>query len=148
MHTDFGHEGMSGQFSVNPRGLTCVVGSEGISMKTLLVFVLTVAGLLGADATGTWTGSLTRSDGEVGSAHLILKQDGEKVTGTAGPGADEQHEIANGKSENGQITFELPRENGSMKFVLKQEGDEIKGEVTLERDGEVQKGQLAVTRSK
>jgi hypothetical protein len=35
-----------------------------------------------------------------------------------------------------------------MRFVLKQEGDEIKDEVSLERDGEVQKGQLAVKRSK
>lgn len=117
-------------------------------MKFLLVFVLTVAGLLGADATGTWTGSLTRSDGETSTAHLVLKQEGEKVTGTAGPGAEEQHEIQNGKAENGQITFEIPREDGSMKFVLKQEGEEIKGEVLLERDGEVQKGQLAVTRRK
>jgi len=117
-------------------------------MKLFLALVLAAGGLLAADATGTWTGSLTREGGEAGSAHLVLKQDGQKVTGTAGPGPGEQHEIQNGKSEAGKITFEIPRENGAMKFVLKLEGDEIKGEVSMERDGEVQKGQLAVTRSK
>ena len=117
-------------------------------MKVFLVLMLAAVGLLAADATGTWTGSLTRADGEQGGAHLVLKQDGQKVTGTAGPGPGEQHDIQNGKSEGGKLTFEVPRENGTMTFVLKQEGDEIKGEVSMVRDGEVQRGQLAVTRGK
>jgi hypothetical protein len=117
-------------------------------MKLFLVFLLAAVGLLAADATGTWTGSLTRESGDQGTAHLVLKQDGPKVTGTAGPNSGEQHEIQNGKAEAGKITFEVPLDNGVMKFVLNQEGDGIKGEITMERDGEVQRAQLAVTRSK
>jgi hypothetical protein len=118
-------------------------------MKFFLGLMLSVAALLAADATGTWTGSLTRDGGETGPAHLVLKQDGQKITGTAGPGPEEQHGIQNGKSEAGKITFEVPGENGTMKFVLKHEGDEIKGDVSMDRgDGEVRRGQLAVTRSK
>ena len=49
------------------------------------------------DLTGTWTGTLTRSTGEEGPAHIVLKQKGTEVTGTAGPGPDRQVEIANGK---------------------------------------------------
>ena len=117
-------------------------------MKLFLVFLATAVGLLAADATGTWTGSLTRTNGESGPAHLVLKQDGQKVTGTAGPDSGEQHEIQNGKADAGTITFEIPNDNGVMKFVLKQEGEAIKGEMSMERDGEVQKVQIAVTRSK
>jgi hypothetical protein len=72
----------------------------------------------------------------------------ESVTGTAGPDSAEQHEIQNGKLEAGKITFEIPGDNGAMKFVLTQKGEQIKGEVTRERDGEAQKAQLAVTRDK
>jgi hypothetical protein len=117
-------------------------------MKLFLVFMLAAVSLLAADATGTWTGTLTRAEGEQGPAYLVLKQDGQKITGTAGPGSEEQHQIQNGKAEAGKITFEVPSENGSLKFVLTQEGDAIKGDVSMERDGEVQRGQLAVTRTK
>jgi hypothetical protein len=121
---------------------------EVTPMKLSLLLILTAAGLLAADATGTWTGSLTRTDGEQSTAHLILKQDGEKVTGTAGPGPEEQYEIQNGKSAAGKITFDIPRENGAMKFDLKQEGDGMQGEILMEQDGEIRKAQLTVTRSK
>jgi hypothetical protein len=117
-------------------------------MKIVFALMLSAVGLFAADATGTWTGTLTRTGGETGPAHLVLKQDGGKVTGTAGPGADEQHEIQDGKSAGGKITFEIPRENGAMKFVLTQEGDQIKGTVSMQRDGDVQTGELAVRRAK
>jgi len=114
-------------------------------MKHLLAIALSVATLVAADATGTWTGSLKRSDGRSEAAHLVLKQDGDKLTGTAGSDANDPHPILNGKVENGAITFEL--ENG-MKFALKQDGDEITGEVTREREGETLKATLAVKRAK
>ena len=117
-------------------------------MKFILGLMLAATTLLAADATGTWTGTLTRSDGEAGTAHIVLKQDGQKLTGTAGPNAGEQHDIQNGKADAGKITFEVPLERGSLTFVLTQEGDQMKGAVSQERDGEVQKGEITVTRSK
>lgn len=117
-------------------------------MKTILLLTLASACLLAADATGTWTGTLTPDGQESGPAHLILKQEGAKLTGTAGPRADEQRDIQNGKAQDGTITFEIGEDNATMKFSLKQEGDEIKGTVSRERDGQVQTAKLAVTRSK
>jgi len=114
-------------------------------MKPILLIALAAATLIAADATGTWTGTLTRSENQSGPAHLVLKQDGDKLTGTAGPDENDQHPIVNGKVENGALTFEL--DNG-MKFVLKQDGDEITGEVSRERDGQTQSGKLAVKRVK
>lgn len=117
-------------------------------MKYLLLMTCAAVGLMAADATGTWTGTLHPEGRDAGPAHLVLKQDGVKLTGTAGPGPGEQHEIQNGKAEDGKITFEVAGDGPPMKFVLKQDGEEIKGEVSREREGEMQKAQLAVTRSK
>src|SRR5713101_6391523 len=106
-------------------------------MKHILLLTLAAVSLIAADATGTWTGTLTASTPNGSEQHpalLVLKQEGTKLTGTAGPDANEQHAIENGKAENGSLTFELPRENGVMKFTLKQEGDEIKGDITRERE--------------
>jgi len=117
-------------------------------MKSILLLAVTALAMLGADATGTWTGTLTPGGQEAGPAHLVLKQDGEKITGTAGPNADAQHEIRNGKAQDGKISFELGGENGAMKFELSQEGDQIRGDVSREHEGQVQTAKLSVTRRK
>jgi hypothetical protein len=116
-------------------------------MKYLLVLILAAVSLMAADATGTWTGTFTPEGKDPGPAHLVLKQEGAKLTGTVGPRADEQHEIQNGKAEDGKLTFDVANENSTMKFVLKQEGEEIKGDVSREQDGQAQTAKLAVTRN-
>jgi hypothetical protein len=117
-------------------------------MKYLLLLTLTAVSLLAADATGTWTGTLTPIGDEPHSAHLVLKQDGTKLTGTAGPQPEQQSAIVAGKAEDGKITFEVGAGEATMKFVLRQEGNEIKGDVTREQNGEVQTAKLVVSRSK
>src|SRR5262245_22903956 len=50
------------------------------------------------DVTGVWTGTLTPTGGgNPGPAHIDLKQKGTELTGTAGPNANRQSPIANGK---------------------------------------------------
>ena len=119
-------------------------------MKYLLLAALTLTSLFAGDATGTWTGTLTPNDGEhhAGPAHLVLKQDGPKLTGTAGPNVGEQHPISNGKVDNDTVTFELQTGESIMRFSLKLEGDEIKGDVNREREGGTQTAKLAVKREK
>ena len=118
-------------------------------MKQLLLLILAAVGLMAADATGTWTGSLIIMQDGVAQdrpAHLVLKQDGTKITGTAGPNADEQHPIEGGQVNDGTITFSLPRGESVMKFTLKLDGDEIKGDITREREGRSETAKLAVKR--
>ena len=50
-------------------------------MKHLLLIALAAATLVTADATGTWTGKLVPSDGQARPAYLVLKQDGDELTG-------------------------------------------------------------------
>jgi len=117
-------------------------------VKHILLSILAAAGLVAAYVTGTWTGTFTSDGDEPGPAYLVLKQEGAKLTGTAGPRAEEQIEIQNGKVEDGKLTFEVANNKATMKFVLKLEGDEIKGDVSRERDGQVQTAKLAVMRNK
>jgi hypothetical protein len=119
-------------------------------MKYIALLTLAAAGLFAADATGTWTGTLTMEGAaQPGPAHLVLKQDGANLTGTAGPSAAQQQPIQNGKAENGRLTFEVPSGGGGlMKFTLKHEGDDIAGDVSRERGGQTQAAKLAVKRAK
>ncbi len=116
-------------------------------MKRILLLLLAAAGMLMADATGKWTGTLTVStpDGErPSSAYLVLKQDGTTLTGTAGRNAEEQNAIQNGKVENGKLTFELPIGEATMKFALEQKGEVIEGDVSAEAQGQKLTARLSV----
>jgi hypothetical protein len=118
-------------------------------MKHIFLAALAAVGLMAADATGKWTGKLIvpSSDGEQDRpAHLVLKQTGATLTGTAGPDAGEQHPLQNGKAENGVLTFEVPTGETVMMFTLKHEGDEIRGTITRERDGQKQTAKLELKR--
>ena len=81
-------------------------------------------------------------------ARLVYKQDGVNLTGSAGPDAVEQHTLENGKIESGSITFQVPTPGAVMKFALKHEGDEMKGEVTRERDGQTDIAKVGIKRDK
>ena len=119
-------------------------------MTQLLLVALAAATFTAADTTGTWTGTLTPSggDGQSHPAHIVLKQEGTMLTGTAGPDTQEQRPIQNGKTENGTVMFEVQNDNSVMTFVLKQDGDVMTGDVTRERDGQKQTATLSVKRSK
>ena len=56
------------------------------------------------------------------------------VTGTAGPDEGERHPIRSGKVENDTATFEVETPSGVMRFTLKQDGEDLTGEITRVRD--------------
>ena len=114
----------------------------------VVVLLASALVLSAADMTGTWTGTLTPENRDEGPALVILKQSGDTVTGTAGPDESERHEIANGKVAGDRITFEVPREHGTMYFVLILEGDKLSGHITRERDGQQQTAKLNLKREK
>jgi len=90
-------------------------------MTRMLMIALAATALAAADVTGTWRGTLTPDGRDAGPALLILKQEGNAVTGTAGPDANESHPISKGKVDNDTVTFEVETPDGVMKFALKQQ---------------------------
>ena len=81
-----------------------------MKLAHVVVFLSLATGLYAADLSGSWTLNSTWPDGPgaktLGSIVLDLKVDGDRVTGVAHlsswPG---DAPIANGKIENGRITF-------------------------------------------
>jgi hypothetical protein len=120
--------------------------------RTVCCFLLSVVSLL-ADVTGKWSGSfdITTPDGETksDSAFLNLKQDGNKITGTAGPNEDHQMDIKTGKIEGSKIALEVVLEDGNvLSFDLAIVEDHIKGTAKGEMDGEKKTAKVDVTRVK
>jgi len=105
------------------------------------------------DVTGTWSGTLTPTGSGGGPAHLVLKQKATELTGTAGPGPDKQTPIANGKVTTVKgvtsLAFQAPQPNGAMMtFDLKVVEGRLKGNVTLEFNGDKRQATLDVGRAK
>ena len=132
-----------------------------MTLRKILVFpvaLLIAASTLSAfqakpDVTGVWAGSFTRSNGSQTEAHFNLKQSGEEVTGTAGPGLDRQVTISNGKvttvKDVTSVTFDATQPNGLvMKFDLKLVEGRLKGKATAEADGQKREADIDVSREK
>ena len=98
-------------------------------MMRLMMLLIVCTGLcLAADATGKWSGTLSLGDG-VMPGYMVLAQNGAAVTGTAGGGPDGQHPIEKGTAEQDQVTIEARPGPTLLKFVMKQQGDKLSGEV-------------------
>jgi hypothetical protein len=56
---------------------------------SIALFIAASACLLvakpGIDVTGTWTGDVTGQDGGTGKVRFVLRQEGDRISGTAGP---------------------------------------------------------------
>jgi len=99
-----------------------------------------------ADASGTWTWSRPgRNGGEAQKMTLVLKAEGEKLSGSVtSPGRQGgdpvKTEITEGKVKEGEVSFAVTREmNGNKmttKYTGKVEGDTLKGKTEHERNGE------------
>ena len=90
------------------------------------LFCMLPPALAAADVSGAWTGA-------AGSPiYLILKQEGNQVSGSGGPSAAEQMiRFENGKLEGDRLTFRA----GPFQFDLKVDGDRMTGEARSEGGG-------------
>lgn len=111
---------------------------------------LLLATLALADVSGSWLGTLSPEGKPPTEAYLVLHQDGSVVTGTAGgAGDDERLPIRKGLVKDGVVTFEAETPGGFLlKFVLKEQGDELSGTATRERDGQQESATVLLKRTK
>ena len=93
------------------------------------------------DPTGTWKSSYTNQDGAVRESTIKLKVEGDKLTGTVS-GRNNDAAIEEGKIKGDEISFQVTREFGGNKVVIKYSGkisgDTIKGKSESQRDGQPQ----------
>ena len=112
-------------------------------MKSILLTLLLAAAwtLSASDLTGKWAGTVDmKQDGEAQTIPVIMivKQDGNKLTGTAGPEED-QHAIQKGLVDGDTITMEVDSGEEIFYLELKVDGDQITGAVKQGTDGEKMK---------
>ena len=120
--------------------------------NAVLLSMILAAVASAADLSGTWSGTLkiTGPDGQAqdDTIHMVLKQDGGKLTGTAGPTAGEQLPIERGAVDGNKATMEVPIPNGSFTFACVLEGDHLKGDVVMSAGGQTMKAKMDATRAK
>jgi hypothetical protein len=102
----------------------------------LLGVLISAAALCATNVAGKWSGTLQmEGEGDSKPAYVILKQDGDRLTGSAGPNEGEQHSFEGGKVDGNRLTFDVSLGGeGSMHFDLQVHGDQITGQV--KRGGE------------
>jgi hypothetical protein len=108
--------------------------------------------VVAATLSGTWTGEWEVSpDGRPGPHYMILKQEGEKITGTVGPNEQQQLAIEHVKFANSHLTFDLviPAGNGvGLSFDFTVNGDSMSGNALFKMNGTEKPLKLAVKRAK
>lgn len=119
--------------------------------KLLAVLALSAFAALAADATGKWSGSfnVTMDDQtKEASAYMDLKQDGNKITGTVGPSAENQFPIKAGSIDGNKIHLEVIPEHGPamVAFELVLDGDRITGNASGEGEGHKMSAKVDVKR--
>lgn len=93
----------------------------------------------GANATGTWTWTLSLPSGQSFEQTLRLKQEGDKLTGVM-VRANNETPIQEASLKDGNIAFQVTRERNGQTFTSKYQGklsgDSIKGKITSNFGGE------------
>src|SRR5713101_2240051 len=104
-------------------GMVLVLGSMVVAQEAAKSKTAPAAGgEKKIDVSGKWSGTLEfkNSSGETGSgsAYMILKQEGNKISGSGGPNEGEQHPLREGKLEGNRLTFEALDGEKTMYFDL------------------------------
>lgn len=108
----------------------------------------TLRGTRSVDVSGKWSGDWEIGpDGGPGPHYMILKQNGDEVTGTAGPNPDMQIAIQNGAMRDGHLTFKISVPGGpSLRFDFAVEREAMRGVAVLAINGGEQNLKLGVKR--
>jgi hypothetical protein len=118
-------------------------------MKLLLTTLLLTLSISAADLSGKWTGTfIDASEGSKSeTALVILKQDGNTLTGTAGPNADEQMAISSAKVDGNNVTFDVKAGEMTVHFTLQLVDKHLKGSAKAEANGESKSATIDLTRA-
>lgn len=116
----------------------------------LLGAMLSAAALCTPNVTGKWSGTL-QMDGENDAkpAYAVLKQEGNKLSGSVGPNESEQDSFEGGKVDGDKLTFDVPQgpnDEGSIHVEMQVKGDQVTGRATWTGPGVSGSGNISLKR--
>jgi hypothetical protein len=104
-----------------------------ICKALVILALLTSVCASAADVSGKWLGSSPGNKG-AGTVFAVLRQDGAKLTGSAGPGESRQLPITTGTVEGDHLTFEVKMGGGTIHFDLTNIMSELRGTMQIVED--------------
>ncbi|HLH17959.1 MAG TPA: hypothetical protein VKX45_12095 [Bryobacteraceae bacterium] len=120
-----------------------------LSLALAALFALTAAA--DVNVTGNWTGTFTATgpDGQSkdSGALLVLKQDGNEITGTAGPDENERFNIKKGTIEGNKITLDVDAGEHVLHVELTLTEDRLQGTATAQGDSGELRAKLDLKRA-
>jgi hypothetical protein len=120
----------------------------------LALAVVAVAGAARAadDPSGTWKFDMTRGNNQKATVTLKLKLEGDKLTGAIVGRNNMETAVSDATYKDGDIAFSVVRERNGMKMTTKYSGklsgDEIKGKIETDRNGQTNTQDWAAKRDK
>lgn len=115
--------------------------------KLILVIVLMTSCAIAADLTGRWSGHFRVSGGDHDVPQLlILKQNGNKLTGSGGPGDSEQYPLENGVINGDQARFQITTGEWKFSYNLKLAASSMTGELELTGVNDRRTAKVTLTR--
>ena len=114
----------------------CAVGTQSISISSLGGYddedshcripichgVADNFTVFAENVSGTWKGSYPGRDGQTRESTIVLKAEGEKLTGTVSGGRGGDSEIKDGTIKGGDISFSVVRNFGGNEVTVKYKG--------------------------
>jgi hypothetical protein len=116
----------------------------------LLSAFLSAAALCTSNVTGKWSGTLQmEGENDAKPAYSILKQEGNKLSGSVGPNESEQDSFEGGKVDGDKLTFDVPQGpngEGSIHVEMQVKGDHMTGRATWSGPGVSGSGKISLKR--
>lgn len=127
-------------------------------MKTLAAIALALLTMAPVQAqtvnlTGKWSGTMTRTgpDGQTATIDFMcnLTQKGKALTGTVGPNAQRQWEIAKGVVDGTKVSFQVQQPEGPLRtFTLTLVKERLEGQMLAEMNGQSFEAKVDLGRAK
>lgn len=115
-----------------------------LGIPVTLLFTLS---LMAANVTGRWSGQFRVDGGDHDIPQVFLiKQDGNKITGSGGPNETEQYPLEKGTIDGGHVQFELTTGEWKFAYDLKVDGTKMTGNLELKSVNDSRIAKVSLTK--
>ena len=117
--------------------------------RPIFLLLLCAINAVAVDLTGRWSGSFKAEGADHSIPQLIiLKQQGSTLSGSAGPDANGQYPLENGRVDGHKASFQVTTGEWRFTYYLSLEENFLSGDLKLESATESRTAKVTLTRMK